>query len=125
MSKLISLLEQQINDSDTSDTEVGKQRSRNHRYYNMRPLGNEQKGRSHYIDPAVFGSVEDKKAVFSETFLGSRQVVRFNGANGMESEAKTAYVQQVLRATVDVVDRRLERVKAQVVIQRHVVGGRR
>lgn len=98
MSKLISLLEQQIEESDTTESQIGQQRERNHRYYAMQPLGNEQKGRSHYIDPAVFGAVEDKKSVYSETFLSSRKVVQFSGSNAMESEAKTAYVQRVLRA---------------------------
>ena len=99
MSKaLITLLEQQVSESDTSTTEVGKQRSRNHRYYSMQPLGNEQKGRSHYIDPTVFGAVEDRKSLFDETFLSSRRVVQFIGPNSMESEAKTAYAQRVLKS---------------------------
>ena len=97
MSSIITLLEDQITESDTTESLVGQQRERNHRYYALQPLGNEQEGRSQYIDPAVFGSVEDKKSVYSESFLSSRQVVRFNGPNKDESDAKTAYVQGVLK----------------------------
>lgn len=97
MSGIIKQLEDQIVESDTTETDVGEQRERNHRYYAMQPLGNEKRGRSHYIDPSVFSSVESKKAVYDETFLSSRQVVRFNGQNAQESEAKTAYAQTVLR----------------------------
>jgi hypothetical protein len=98
MKNLITILEQQIAESDTSKNEVGQQRERNHRYWNMMPLGNEVEGRSHYIDPSVFESVEDKKAVYSETFLSSRQVVRFSGTNQDEAAAKTAYCKRVLKA---------------------------
>jgi hypothetical protein len=92
------MLEQQISESDTTSGEVGGQRERNHRYWSLQPLGNEQRGRSHYIDPRVFAAVESKKGVFSETFLSNRQVVRFNGANQDESDAKSAYVQKVLKS---------------------------
>ncbi len=97
MKSLITLLEDQITESDTSETEIGNQRERNHRYWNMSPLGNEVDGRSHYVDPSVFESVEDKKSIYSETFLSSRQVVRFSGTNADESAAKTAYVIRVLK----------------------------
>lgn len=98
MSTLIKLLEDQVVESDATGTDVGKQRERNHRYYSMQPFGDERKGYSHYIAPSVFGSVEDKKAVYSESFLSSRQVVRFNGENRDESEAKSAYAQRALKA---------------------------
>ncbi len=94
---LIKILEQQVQESDTHETDVGSQRERNHRYYSMQPLGNEKPGRSHYIDPRVFSAVEEKKGVFDETFLSARQVVRFNGQNHQESEAKTAYAQRILK----------------------------
>jgi hypothetical protein len=95
---IIGILETQATESDTTESQVGQQRERNHRYYGMQPIGNEKEGRSHYIDPAVFGAVEDKKSVYSESFLSSRQVVRFNGSNKDESDAKTAYVQRILKA---------------------------
>lgn len=98
MKNLINLLESQVSESNNTGTLVSDQRERNHRYWSLQPLGNEREGRSHYIDPRVFSAVEDKKAVFSETFLGSRQVVRFNGANQDESMAKTAYAMKVLKA---------------------------
>lgn len=98
MSSLINLLESQIADSDVNSSQDGEQRERNHRYYAMQPLGNEREGYSQYVDPSVFESVEDKKAVYSESFLSSRQVVRFNGTSQEESAAKSAYVQRVLRA---------------------------
>ena len=98
MGKLIGLLEAQIQESEEYSSDVSEQRERNHRYYNMEPFGNEKRGRSHYIDPAVFSSVEDKKAVFAETFLGSRQVAKFSGTNYHESLAKSAYAQRILKA---------------------------
>jgi hypothetical protein len=98
MKSLITLLEQQVTESETNTTDLGQQRERNHRYWALQPLGNEVYGRSHYIDPSVFESVEDKKAVYSETFLSSRQVVRFSGTNSDEAAAKTAYVQRILKA---------------------------
>ena len=85
MMKLTTLLQQQITESDTTVLDVGQQRERNHRYWALQPLGNEVEGRSHYIDPSVFESVQDMKAVYSETFLSSRQVVRFSGTNADES----------------------------------------
>jgi hypothetical protein len=43
---LVKKLESQINESDTSLFAVGEQRERNHRYWSLQPLGNEQPGRS-------------------------------------------------------------------------------
>ena len=99
MTNIISVLENQITESDSSGAETGEQRERNHRYWAMMPLGNEEPGRSHYVDPAVHGNVEAKKAIFSETFLSTRQVVKFSGGKDKsQDDAKTAYVQRVLKA---------------------------
>lgn len=100
MNRLIKVLEDQITESESGAYDVGEQRSRNHRYITLQPLGNEQKGRSHYIDPSVLDAVEAKKALFSETFLSNRQTVKFRGGQGMqpfEADAKTAYAMQQLR----------------------------
>lgn len=95
---LIKILEAQVQESDTSSFEVGEQRERNMRYYSLQPLGNEQPGRSHYISPDVLDAVETKKSIFSETFLSSRDVVKFsNCPYPGESEAKTAYVNKVFK----------------------------
>ena len=96
--RLVYTLETQINESETTAYEVGEQRERNHRYYSMEPLGNEQKGRSHYISPDVLDAVEGKKAVFSETFLSARDVVKFvNCPYPNEAEAKTAYTNKLFK----------------------------
>ena len=99
MSNLVKLLEDQLHDADSSTSEVGEQRERNHRYYTMGPIGNERKGRSHYVAPVVLSSVESKKALFSEIFLSSRDVVTFTGGgdSAQEASAKTAYVNRVLK----------------------------
>jgi hypothetical protein len=97
---LVKKLESQINESDTGLYEVGEQRERNHRFYSLQPMGNEQKGRSHYIDPTVLDVVESRKALFDETFLSNRQTVKFKSGAGhtpFESDAKTAYAMDTLR----------------------------
>jgi hypothetical protein len=96
--RLINVLESQINESDVSNSEVGEQRQRNHRYYSLQPLGNEQKGRSQYISPDVLDSVEDKKSLFAETFLSGRRVVKFTAndeGDKLEADKRTAYVEEV------------------------------
>ena len=97
--RLAYTLEAQLNESDSGMFEVGEQRERNHRYYTLQPLGNEQRGKSAYISPDVLDSVENKKALFKETFLTGRQVVKFKTttANPTEADAKTAYVEMQLR----------------------------
>jgi len=90
---IIWTLETQVNESETSSFEVGEQRERNHRYYSLQAMGNERKGRSHYISPDVLDAVEGKKALFSEAFLSARDVVRFTDCYYPgEAESKTAYV---------------------------------
>jgi len=95
---LIKVLEGQVNESDTTSFEVGEQRERNMRYYSLQPIGNEIPGRSAYISPDVLDAVESKKAVFSETFLSSREVVKFsNCPYPGEAEGKTVYVNRVFK----------------------------
>ena len=95
---LVRVLEEQVSESETSNYEVAQQRERSHRYYSMGPLGNEQRGRSHYISPDVLDAVEGKKAIFSETFLSSRDVVKFTRCDAQhEAEAKTAYVNKAFK----------------------------
>ena len=90
--RLVSTLETQVNESETTSFEVGEQRERNYRYYTLQPLGNEIPGRSQYISPDVLDAVEGKKAIFSETFLSARNAVKFaNGKKPGEAEAKTAF----------------------------------
>lgn len=97
--QLISLLESQFNEADTSVFEVGEQRERNYRYYTLQPLGNEQDGRSHYISPDVFDIVETKKAYFDEVFLSGRDTLKFKpimDGDGQEAKKRTAYVNMQL-----------------------------
>ena len=97
---IVKQLEDQITESESGAFDVGEQRERNHRYYSQQPLGNEQPGRSHYVDPSVMNAVEAKKALFSETFLSNRQTVTFKSGDGQspfESDTKTAYAMQALR----------------------------
>lgn len=95
---LIKLLDSQVQEAHVASFDVSEQRSRNHRYYSMEPLGNEVKGRSQYISPDVQDAVEAKKAIFAETFLTDRDAVQFLGSKvPFEDDAKTAYVNSVLR----------------------------
>lgn len=96
-SPLVTKLQNMLREADIETSEVGDQRERNHRMYTLMPLGNEQRGRSHYVDPTVLSTVEGKKAVFSETFLSSRDVVKFSGADVEQAKAKDAYVQRVFK----------------------------
>ena len=96
---LVKTLEHQLNESDSGMFEVGEQRERNHRYYSLQPIGNEIRGRSHYISPDVLDSAESKKALFAETFFGARQTVRFVSSGQQpehEADAKTAYANLML-----------------------------
>ena len=97
--KLIKVLENQVQESDSSLFGVKNQLERNLQYYSLEPLGNEQKGRSHYVSPDVHDYVESKKALFSQTFLSNRQTVKFTAGGSTSTEealAKTAYVNRVL-----------------------------
>jgi len=95
---LIKLLDAQVQEAHTASFDVSEQRSRNHRYYSMQPLGNEVSGRSKYISPDVQDAVESKKALFAETFLSDRDAVRFSGSKvPFEDDAKTAYCNAALR----------------------------
>ena len=98
--RLVNTLESQITESDSSQFEVGEQRERNHRYYTLQKMGNEQRGRSHYVSPDVLDSVESKKALFRETFLTGRQAVKFKNEGQQipfEGDAKTAYAELMLQ----------------------------
>jgi hypothetical protein len=96
---LVTVLDQQIVEADTRNTETGSQRERNHVYYSMGAIGNEQTGRSHYVDPAVMDTVESKKAFFRETFFSGRKPVKFRPTENesqQQADAKTAYVERQL-----------------------------
>ena len=95
---LLKLLDAQVQESHTQSFDVQDERNRNARYYSMKPLGNEIKGRSQYVSPDVADAVESKKALFSETFLTDRDAVRFSGSRQpFEDDAKTAYINAVFR----------------------------
>lgn len=97
---LVSLLERQREIADASESELSYQREQNHIYYALGPLGNEQKGRSHYVSPDVHDTVESKKAYFTEVFFTGREPLRFKSqgeGRQLEADARTAYVNIQLR----------------------------
>ena len=97
MDTLVKTLTSQVTEADSSLFGVKDQMERNLQYYTLEPLGNEQKGRSHYVSPDVHDYVESKKALFSQTFLANRHVVKFSSDDGSdEGQQKTAYVNAVL-----------------------------
>ena len=98
--ELTAVLDAQLIESDTTTTTAGDQRSRNHEYYAMQPIGNEMRGRSQYIDPSVMDVVESKKAYFREIFFSGRKALKFSpGENETQAQAdaKTAYVERQLK----------------------------
>lgn len=99
MKGLVKVLEDQITESESGSSEVGEQRERNHRYYTLQPIGNEQKGRSQYVSPDVMDGVDSKKSLFDETFLSARQVCKFKNSpsSPFEADAKTAYTNRTFR----------------------------
>lgn len=99
MKTLVKVLEAQVEEADSSLFGVKDQIERNLKYYSLEKIGNEQRGRSHYVSPDVHDYVESKKALFSQTFLANRQAVKFNACgttSGVEAASMTAYVNAVL-----------------------------
>ena len=76
--ELIALLERNLDASDPyTESVIGEQRDRAHRYYYGEPLGNELKGRSHHVSRDVFDAVESTKALMLDTFTADRNVCVF------------------------------------------------
>jgi len=76
--ELIALLERNLDASDPyTESLIGEQRDKAHRYYYGEPLGNEIKGRSHHISRDVFDAVESTKALLLDTFTADRNVCQF------------------------------------------------
>lgn len=76
--ELLNLLERNLDASDPySESLIGEQRDKAHRYYFGEPFGNEIKGRSHHVSRDVFDAVESTKALLLDTFTADRRVVEF------------------------------------------------
>ena len=76
--ELVALLERNLDASDPyTESLIGEQRDRAHRYYYGEPLGNEIKGRSHHVSRDVFDAVESTKALMLDTFTADRNVCQF------------------------------------------------
>lgn len=100
MTDLIAALQQQREESNSSLFENRDQARRNLEYYSLGMFGNERDGRSKYVSPDVFDTVESLKTVFSEVFLSSRNVVKFiaDGTTSVEETlSKTAYCNREFR----------------------------
>ena len=77
--ELLTVLERNIDASDTyTNSEVGEQRDKGHKYYYGEPMGNEVRGRSHHVSMDVFDAVEAVKAMMLETFSADRNICRFD-----------------------------------------------
>lgn len=87
-SELLSLLERNLDAADTyTESLVGEQRDKSHRYYYGEPLGNEKPGRSQHISRDVFDAVESTKALLLDTFTADRRVVEFTPETNEDIEA--------------------------------------
>jgi hypothetical protein len=87
-SELLSLLERNLDAADTyTESLVGEQRDKSHRYYYGEPLGNEKPGRSQHISRDVFDAVESTKALLIDTFTADRRVVEFTPETNEDIEA--------------------------------------
>lgn len=75
---LLALLERNLDASDPyTESLIGEQREKAHRYYYGEPLGNEIKGRSQHVSRDVFDAIESTKALMLDTFTADRRVVEF------------------------------------------------
>ena len=87
-SELLSLLERNLDAADTyTESLVGDQRDKSHRYYFGEPLGNEKPGRSQHVSRDVFDAVESTKALLLDTFTADRRVVEFTPETNEDIEA--------------------------------------
>lgn len=87
-SELLSLLERNLDAADTyTESLVGEQRDKSHRYYFGEPLGNEKPGRSQHVSRDVFDAVESTKALLLDTFTADRRVVEFTPETSEDIEA--------------------------------------
>ena len=96
--KLVKVLESNIIESDlVSGTEISDQRGRNHELYSLDSLGNEKSNRSQHISADVMDAVESQKAMYLETFLSGRNVVKFMPENSEDTTAHlaTSYVEHM------------------------------
>lgn len=83
--ELLALLERNLDASDPyTESLIGDQRDKSHRYYYGEPLGNEMKGRSQHVSRDVFDAVESTKALLLDTFTADRRVVEFTPQTNMD-----------------------------------------
>ena len=86
--ELLGMLERNLDAADTyTESLIGEQRDRAHRYYYGEPLGNELKGRSHHVSRDVFDAVESTKALMLDTFTADRRVVEFTPQTNQDVDA--------------------------------------
>jgi len=77
--ELLATLENMINAADSySESEIGEQRDKGHKYYYGMPLGNERTGRSQHVSMDVFDATESVKSMLMETFSADRDICRFD-----------------------------------------------
>ena len=96
--RLINALEANIVEADTiQGSEISEQRQRNHVFYAMDRLGNEERNRSHHISGDVLDSVESQKSYYLQSFYSGRSVVEFEPEDDKDltSHLATEYVDQV------------------------------
>lgn len=85
--ELLALLERNLDASDPyTESLIGEQREKAHRYYYGEPLGNELKGRSQHVSRDVFDAVESTKALMLDTFTADRRVVEFTPQTNQDIE---------------------------------------
>lgn len=77
--EMLSSLERSIDQADSyTESMIGAQRDKGHRYYYGEPLGNERPGRSQHVSMDVFDAVESVKSMLMETFTADRNICRFD-----------------------------------------------
>lgn len=96
--KVVKALEASLIEADlVAGTEISDQRGRNHELYSLDSMGNEKANRSQHISADVMDAVESQKAVYLETFLSGRNVVKFMPENSDDTSAHlaTSYVEHM------------------------------
>ena len=101
-SELLALVNEAERDAVRYSSEFMKQNEKYLRYYNREPFGDEVEGQSQVVTSDVADTIESDMPGLVRVFLGSKNVMSFEPANGskeaeLEAEEKTKYINWLVR----------------------------
>lgn len=77
--EMLASLERSIDQADSyTESQIGAQRDKAHRYYYGEPLGNERAGRSQHVSMDVFDGCESVKSLLLDCFTADKDICRFD-----------------------------------------------